>query len=306
MNKCPPSLNPLRAFEAAGRLKNIRRAADELHVTPGAVSRQVQSLERQLGTRLFRREPKAIILTHSGEQYLAEITEHLNGIRNATLKLTGRPGRETLRIRAYTTFAMKWLIPRMSTFQQTNKTTDVRLTTSLEAVDFEHEDIDGAIRLGDGNWPGFEADLLVPNELIPVCSPTLLQATKLKCKNDMSNVTLLHSLARPDDWLLWSRAAGARMIDAYSGLKYECSALAYQAAMEGQGIAIAQKVLVADDLIAERLVQPFGPSLERQSYTYYLVYPRNRLRKPAFRKFRAWLVEQSHNGLSQSHPHCPS
>jgi LysR family glycine cleavage system transcriptional activator len=292
MDRLPP-LNPLRAFEAAGRLKSIRKAAEELSVTPGAVSRQVQILETDLGVKLFRREARAVVLTQAGEQYLASILELFAGIREATMKLTGGRGRELLKIRAYTTFAMKWLIPRLSTFHVANKTTEVRLTTSLEAVDFEHEDIDGAIRLGDGKWPGYEVDRLVPNELIPVCSSGFRRQTGLKTSNDLIGLPLLHSLARPDDWMHWLRAAGLSGVAAYSGTKYASSALAYQAAVEGQGLAIAQKVLVVDDLRAKRLVQPFGPTLDRQDFTYYLIYPRNRLRNPAFRNFRNWLIGQA-------------
>jgi DNA-binding transcriptional LysR family regulator len=151
MDNLPP-LNALRAFEAAGRLQSIRRAADELLVTPGAVSRQVQRLETYLGVRLFRRDPREIVLTTEGEQYLAGISRQLDGIREETQKLTGRKTVEILRVRAYTTFAMKWLIPRLSSFHATNPTTEVRLTTSNETVDFDRENVDGAIRLGDGNW----------------------------------------------------------------------------------------------------------------------------------------------------------
>jgi LysR family glycine cleavage system transcriptional activator len=156
-----PPLNPLRAFDAAGRLQSIRLAAEELSVTPGAVSRQVQALEAFLGVPLFRREPREIVLTAEGEQYLAAISAHLEGIRESTQKLTGKRGIEILRVRAYTTFAVKWLIPRLGTFHAENPTMEVRLTTSIEAVDFEKENVDGAIRLGDGAWPGLEVDRLI-------------------------------------------------------------------------------------------------------------------------------------------------
>jgi LysR family glycine cleavage system transcriptional activator len=294
MNQLPP-LNPLRAFEAAGRLKSIRKAADELSVTPGAVSRQVQILETHLGIPLFRRESRSAILTAAGEQYLAAVTEHFDGIREATLKLTGERGRsrEILKVRAYVTFAMKWLIPRLSSFHEANPSTEVRITASLEAVDFEHEDVDGAIRLGDGHWPEYEVDRLVANELIPVCSPEFRRTTMLKHPSDLAGRTLLHSLARPDDWMYWLKAAGQTGIDAYAGLKYQSSVMVHQAAIEGQGIAIAQKLLVDDDLQRRRLVQPFELSCDRGDFTYYLIYPKNRLRNPSFRKFRSWLVEQA-------------
>ncbi|HVY56394.1 MAG TPA: transcriptional regulator GcvA [Xanthobacteraceae bacterium] len=292
MDRLPP-LNPLRAFEAAGRLKSIRRAAAELSVTPAAVSRQVQALEAHLGTRLFRRAPRAIALTGPGEQYLAAITQHLDGIREATLKLTGRAVRDVVKIRAYTTIAMKWLVPRLSAFQAANKGIEVRLSTSLEDVDFEREDVDGAIRLGDGHWPGFEVDRLIDNLMIPVCSPAFRRRAALKRKEDIVGQPLLHSLARPDDWLHWLKAAGMTTVDPYAGPKFASSVLAYEAAVSGQGISIAPKLFVTDDLKHKRLVQPFGPVLDRGHFTYYLVYPRNRLRNPGFRAFRDWLLKEA-------------
>jgi LysR family glycine cleavage system transcriptional activator len=296
MDRLPP-LNPLRAFEAAGRLRSIRKAAEELSVTPGAVSRQVQALESHLGTPLFRREPREIVLTAEGEQYLAAITLHFDGIREATQKLTGRSSVEILWIRAYTTFAVKWLIPRLSSFHAENRTTEVRLTTSVETVDFERENVDGAIRLGDGHWPGLEVDRLIANELVPLCSPALRRQAKLRKIGDVAGQTLLHTLVRLDDWRYWLEAAGAAVgtggIDPYAGPKYASSTLAYQAALEGHGIMMAQKALFMEDLRARRLVQPFGPSLDRGDFTYYFIYPRNRLRNPAFRRFRTWLLEQT-------------
>ncbi|MBI0539544.1 transcriptional regulator GcvA [Roseomonas sp. KE2513] len=288
-----PPLNPLRAFEAAGRFGSVRRAAEELGVTPGAVSRQVQVLENELGVQLFRRSPSAMALTVQGEQYLAAISPHLDGIREASRRLTGRRGPEVLKVRAYTTFAMKWLIPRLSVYQQTNRVTDVRLTTSLENVDFSREDVDCAIRLGDGNWPGLEADRLVRNELIPVCTEALCREVGLRSPQDLQRVSLLHSLARPDDWRYWLEAAGLQGIDPYAGPRYASSVLALQAVMAGQGVMLAQKALMADDLRDGRLVQPFGPALDRGSFTYYLVYPAGRLRNPSFRRFRAWLIDQA-------------
>lgn len=288
-----PPLNPLRAFEAAGRFGSVRRAAEELGVTPGAVSRQVQVLENELGVQLFRRSPSAMALTVQGEQYLAAICPHLDGIREASRRLTGRRGPEVLKVRAYTTFAMKWLIPRLSVYQQMNRVTDVRLTTSLENVDFDREDVDCAIRLGDGNWPGLEADRLVPNELIPVCTEALCRKAGLRTPQDLQRVSLLHSLARPDDWRYWLEAAELQGIDPYAGPRYASSVLALQAAMAGQGIMLAQKALMTDDLRDGRLMQPFGPALDRGSFTYYLVFPPGRLRNPAFRRFRAWLIDQA-------------
>jgi LysR family glycine cleavage system transcriptional activator len=291
MDRLPP-LNPLRSFEAVGRLKSVRKAAVELAVTPGAVTRQVQALESSLGIPLFKRVPGSVMLTPRGQQYLAEIGSSLDAIRRATRKLSGRKPRDELKVRAYTTIAIKWLIPRLSSFQSANKDTEVFITTSVEDVDFRREDIDGAIRLGDGNWPGYEVDVLLPNVMIPVCSPTFQRAQRIRSVADLAGRPLLHSLARPDDWAEWLRDAAATHINPYDGPKYESSVLAYQAAIEGQGIAMANKAFVADDLRRKILVQPFGPDVDRGSFTYYLIYPRNRMRNRAFREFRRWLLEE--------------
>ncbi|RVK59227.1 transcriptional regulator GcvA [Sinorhizobium meliloti] len=292
MDTLPP-LNSLRAFEAAGRLQSIRRAAEELLVTPGAVSRQVQRLETFLGVRLFRRDPREIVLTAEGEQYLEAVSRHLDGIREETQKLTGKRAKEILRVRAYTTFSMKWLIPRLRTFSESNSSTEVRLTTSNEMVDFERESVDGAIRLGDGNWPGLEVDRLMRNELVPLCSAAFAAEHAIQSPDDLRSVRLLHSLVRPDDWRFWLQAAGNQDIDPYAGDKYASSTLVYQATLEGQGVMMAQRALFLDDLRMGRLVQPIDFSLDRGDFTYYFVYPRNRLRSPAFRRFREWLLAQA-------------
>jgi DNA-binding transcriptional LysR family regulator len=189
----------MRAFEAAGRLASIRQAASELHVTPAAVSRQVRLLEEYLGVRLFTSGHRAVTLTPAGRQYLADIRTHLAGIRRATGKLLESRRGKVLNIRAYTTFAMRWLIPRLSSFHSCHPDVEVRLTTSLEGVDFEREEVDAAIRLGCGPWAGLQADRLVPNTLLPVCSPTLVAGAALPLDASMlSSQTLLHSLARAD------------------------------------------------------------------------------------------------------------
>lgn len=292
MNNLPP-LNPLRAFEAAARHMSIRRAAEEMNVTPGAVSRQVKVLEEHLGVRLFRRSPSEIYLTAEGEQYFQAISSHLHSLADATRTLVGRKGQEIVRIRGYTTFCGKWLIPRIASFNAENEQTELRLTTSLEAVDFERENIDAAIRLGDGNFAGMEVDRLFDNDLVPLCSPRFARANGLREGADLRNVRLLHTMARPDDWRIWIEAANlSSVIDPYAGSKFASSILAYQAALDGQGVMMAQRALFREDMEHGLLVQPFGPTVSRGSFTYYLVLPRNRLRNPAMRRFRTWLLEQ--------------
>lgn len=292
MNDLPP-LNPLRAFESAARHMSIRRAAEEMRVTPGAVSRQVKVLEEYLGIPLFRRSPCEIALTADGEQYFLAISSHLESLAEATRTLVGRTGQEIVRIRSYTTFCGKWLIPRIPSFDAQNPRTELRLATSLEPVDFDRENVDAAIRLGDGNFSSLQVDRLFDNELVPLCSARFADVNRLREPKDLRHVRLLHTMARPDDWRIWVEAAGINgIVDTYAGSKLASSILAYHAAIEGQGVMMAQKALFREDIANGVLVQPFGPTVSRGDFTYYLVFPRNRLRNPALRRFRQWLLDQ--------------
>jgi len=297
MDRLPP-LNALRAFEAAARHMSITLAADELHVTAGAVSRQIQGLEDALGLQLLKRGHRQISLTRQGAAYYQAITRALESIREATRKLQRGSRRKQLKIRAYTTFAMRWLIPRLSGFHAAHPEIEVLLKASLEPVDFRKEDIDGAVRLGDGHWPGTNTYRLVANILAPVASPTLIElGPKLKRPADLAHHALLHSMARADDWGCWLEAAGVgAKIDARAGMSYESSAMAYAAAVEGQGIAIAQLFLVEKDLREGKLVMPFRKTVDMGDYTYYLITPNNRTESPSMTTFRLWLLEQFKNG----------
>ena len=282
-----PPLNPARAFEAAGRLLSISRAADELSVTPAAVSRQVRALEAYLGTPLFNRVRGTLVLTPAGARYLSELIPLFIGLREATSAITTeRRGRSTLRIRSPATFAVRWLIPRLAGFHQLNPDIDVQVMTSFQPLDFQREDIDGGIQLGDGQWAGLNVLRLVPNVLIPVCAPAL----QLRTKTALSKQTLLHSLARSEDWALWLRAAGLRRVDPARGMKYETSLLAYQAALEGHGVAIAQRALVEKELAEGSLLAPLAPALDLAHYTYYFAWPSSASQSGALRAFREWLA----------------
>jgi LysR family glycine cleavage system transcriptional activator len=298
MDRLPP-LNAVRAFEAAARHASITAAADELHVTPGAVSRQVHALEDFLGAALFERGHRQIKLTRRGAEYYKTVSNLLELLRDATRRVKKAAQKKQLRIRAYTTFAIRWLIPRLSSFHSAHPSIEVLLTASLQPVDFARDELDGAIRLGPGDWPGVNAYRLAPNVLAPVCSPGLLRSgTPLKRPADLAHHTLLHSIARPDDWDHWLRAMGAdRDVDSHAGLTYESSAMAYQAAIAGQGVAIAQLFLVEEDIAAKRLLTPFRrKTLDMGAFTYYLVTPAARRESAPMTQFREWLIEQCVTG----------
>ncbi len=274
---------------------SITLAADELNVTPGAVSRQIKGLEETLGLQLLERGHRQISLTRQGKEYHRAVSRAIDALRDATRRLKRRGQRkQQLKVRAYTTFAMRWLIPRLSGFHAAHPDIEVLLKASLEPVDFRKEDIDGAIRLGDGDWPGANAFRLVDNILAPVASPALLASgPKLRRPADLAHHTLLHTIARPDDWAYWLEAAGAGdAIDPRAGMTYESSAMVYAAAIEGQGVAMAQRFLVEKDLEEGRLAMPFKKTLDMRDFTYYLLTPAHRDETSPMKTFRLWMLDE--------------
>ncbi|MGY2284503.1 LysR substrate-binding domain-containing protein [Pseudomonas gingeri] len=287
-----PPLNPLKAFEATGRSLSVTRAADELYVTPAAVSRQIKALEDYLSVQLFKRMPNGLELTPAGARYLADIVPLFNSLRESTNAIVGGSSRrQLLKIRAPATFSVRWLIPRLAGFHIAHPAIDVQLTTSPALLDFEHEELDGGIQLGCGEWPNTGTQLLTPNELLPVVGAGF--APDLRSPEQLADQVLLHSLARLDDWALWLREAGAAQVNPYRGMRYETSLLSYQAAIEGHGVAIAQKSLVINELESGLLRAPFELVINRQSFSYYFAWPLNKPESSALIAFREWLVQRA-------------
>jgi LysR family glycine cleavage system transcriptional activator len=283
----------MRAFEAAGRRRSFTLAGKELGVSQVAISRQVKILEEWLGVKLFIRGTREVRLTAQGERMLSSVGAALDMLSQAAAQVSRRGRRNVLAIQAYTTFAQRWLVPRLARFHERHPGIEVRLTTSVESVDFARQDLDAAVRSGDGSgWPGLEADFLTPITLLPVATPALLgERHGALPVEHLARMTLLHSLARPDDWQTWLHATGAdRIIDSRKGLKFESSALAYEAALQGGGIAMGVEALVGGYLSSGMLVSPFGPRV-RLPGGYYLVRPLNKPPTTAMRAFRTWLLE---------------
>ncbi|MHC6225358.1 transcriptional regulator GcvA [Pseudomonas sp. X10] len=308
-DKLPP-LNAVRAFEAVARHLSITLAADELNVTPGAVSRQIRSLEEFMEQPLFTRGHRQITLTPAGKQYFDAVARIIEQLRSATRSIKRPPKRRQIKVRAYTTFAMQWLIPRLAGFHQENPKIEVLLTASLDPVDFQRDDLDAAIRLGAGDWPNCNCHVLSDNLLAPVCAPSLLASPPgLHEPADVVEYTMLHSIARPDDWAHWLQAVGViDRVDARAGMSYQSSSMAYAAAVGGQGIAMAQLFLVEKELREGTLVRPFPQTVDKGAYTYYLLIPAHRPESDDMKVFRQWLLEQarltrSENGrLSSDEP----
>lgn len=291
MSDLPP-LNALKAFHSAGRLTSITAAAQELCVTPAAISRQIKLLEAYLGVKLFHRQHRGIVLTNAGSDYLLEVSRLMAGIRRATADVMGK-SRKTFKIRAAHSIAMQWLLPRLASFHLAHPTIDVKLSTGATPLDFEREDFDAGLQLGRGHWKGVISYKVVPNELVPVCSPE--RARSLKKPDDLAKETLLHTVARPDDWATWLRAADTSAVDISHGLTYESTELAYAAALGGYGIAIAQKALVEKELQEGRLVMPFDLLVDMGDYSYYFLLPDEKhvRQSPELQVFRQWVAAVS-------------
>lgn len=290
--KLPP-LNALRSFEAAARLKSFSAAADELCVTPGAISRQIKNLETFLGLDLFERTAREAKLTTSGRQYLEISTLLFSQLHGATKQLLSRGERRPLRIWSSMTFSMRWLVPRLSSYHAARSGPDVILTTSLKPVDFRSGDIDIAIRYGTGSeWPDCTVIPLVKTDLVPVCSPKLAESGRFRKPADLAGTTLLHSLVRIDDWHRYFEAANVDSIDPYAGMRFESSILAYSAAEQNLGFALGQRALVRDDLRTGRLAAPVDFSI-RSGGGFFLIYPENNDNEKELANFCNWIMAEA-------------
>jgi len=286
-----PSLNGLRAFEAAARHLSFTVAASELNVTQTAVSHQIRRLEEELGVRLFVRQNRALALTPEAKDYLPGVRAAFNDLRLATDRLLRRDDDHVLTVSTLASLAAKWLLPRLATFQESHPGIDVRITTSPGLVDFRNGDVDAAIRYGRGHWPGTRADWLTADELFPVCSPALLEGDKpLRCPEDLAHYTLLHSSGGyDDDWRLWLTAAGLPSnISKQPGLTFDLIFLTLQAAIDGSGVAMGRTSYVEADIAKGRLVVPFKVTLPADA-GFYLVTPEAKADPPKLGAFRQWL-----------------
>ena len=299
-----PSLNGLRAFEAAARHLSFTNAASELNVTQTAISHQIRRLEEELGMRLFVRQNRALALTPQAKAYLPGVRAAFNDLRLATDRLLRRDDDHVLTVSTLASLAAKWLLPRLSKFQESHPGIDVRITTSTSLVDFRSGDVDAAIRYGRGHWSGLRADWLMADELFPVCSPALLKGGKpLRCPEDLANWTLLHSSGGyDDDWRLWLTAAGLPAdISKQPGLSFDLILMTVQAAIDGFGVAMGRTSYVEADIASGRLVVPFKITLPADA-GFYLVSPEAKPDPPKLAAFRQWVqasVQNKAENLSQ-------
>jgi LysR family glycine cleavage system transcriptional activator len=291
MRRLPP-LSTLRSFEAAARLLSFSKAADELHVTHGAVSRAIRHLEDHLGVALFQRKTRAVALTPTGATYAASVRDTLDRLAAATAAIADRRMAGALNVSTLDSFTSKWLLPRLYRFRAKYPDIDIRLSTSPRLADFINDGVDIAVRYGRGRYAGLVADLLFKEEVVPVSSPALLEGPHpLRTPADLKYHTLIHD-DYDIDWGMWLRTAGVEGIDAHRGPRFESSMHAVQAAVQGEGVVLGRSALVADDLKAGRLVKPFTLSLPAD-LAYYIVYPAQAAERPKVRAFRDWLLEEA-------------
>ena len=292
MRRRLPSLNALKAFEASARQESFTKAADELCVTQGAVSQQVKALEAELSVRLFHRERQRLVITDAGRAYLEVVRDAFDRLALGTEQLLQRQKSGTLTITTSPNFAAKWLVHRLRRFSEAHPGIDLRVSASLQHIDFAREDIDLAIRHGDGQWPGMHVTRLCSEELFPVCSPKLLTGrSALRLQRDIRHHTLLHTNGT-DDWTHWLQRAGVDGVDVKHGVVFNQASMAIDAAVDGQGIALARTALASWDLICGRLVRPFAQALE-VPYAFWIVCPKSAAELPKISAFRAWLLQEA-------------
>jgi len=287
-----PPLNALKSFEAAARHESFTRAAEELCVTQGAVSHQVKALEAELGIKLFNRERQRLIITEAGRDYLAVLRDAFDRIAVGTERLVQRQTSGVLTVSTSPDFAAKWLVNRLGRFAEAHPGIDLRISATLHHIDFAREDVDLAVRHGDGSWAGLDVARLSTEQLFAVCSPKLLRGRQRISKPaDVLKFPLLH-LDDRKDWARWLEAAGVANAELAHGPVLNRASMIIDAAVDGQGIALARTTLAAWDLINGRLVRPLAETL-RLSKTYWIVCPKATAALPKIKTFREWLLAEA-------------
>lgn len=292
--RIPPSTGALRAFEAAARNLSFTNAAGELGLTQGAVSHQIKELETRLGMKLFKREAKGIALTEAGATYLPYVREALDRLRAGVDALRPQGDDTILTVSCSPNFAAKWLVPRLGTFLTDHPDMDLRISAAKRHVTFDDDRIDLAVRHGNGEWPHLHVTQLCQEDLFPVCSPYLLQpGLQIDDLSGLTNYTLLHDQDR-SGWRDWLKEMGIplKQFDFDHGPVFSDTSLVMDAAVAGQGLALARSALAALELAAGRLVWPL-PSATPAPFAYWIVCPKPRAQLPKIELFRQWLIAQA-------------
>lgn len=292
-------LNALRAFESAARHLNFSRAAEELFVTPGAVSQQIRLLEEAVGGQLFLREARGLQLTELGRVAVPLLREGFDRLMDASALLREPPRRRQVSVSVAPSFAAKWLMPRMDDFHTAHPEIEVWISADMEPVDLHEGTVDLAIRYGPGGYGGHSTERLMIETVLPVCSPRLMKGRHpIATPADLVHHNLLHDVS-PDldpsrpDWAMWLKARQVCGADPRRGSRFNQSSLLIEAAVSGHGIALAKRTLAQADLAAGRLVAPFPDGSEAVGFAYHVIVPRDRPASPGAAAFVAWLKRQA-------------
>ncbi|WP_377297592.1 LysR substrate-binding domain-containing protein [Rhizobium sp. SGZ-381] len=286
-----PSLSGLRAFEASARHLSMKRASEELHVTPGAISLQVRELEATLDVKLFERHPRQLSLTAAGTEYFLSLRTAFGLMREATQAVRHRRGPHIVTMSCTTGFATQWLMPKLDGLQDAHPEIDLRIGTTARLVDFMKDDIDIAVRHGLGGYAGLISEKLLDDDMIVVTNPARAKMLGPQPDpNQLDGRLLIHDVER-EHWRLWLAGVNALSVDWRSGIMIAPDSNgALDAARAGLGFALVRRSFVAQDLAEQRLCAPFSQSLTSR-YAYYLVYPPTALERPAVRRLRDWLCQ---------------
>lgn len=288
-----PSLNWLRAFEAAARHTSFAEAAKELNVTPAAISQQVKQLEDWLGIALFTRQPRSLTITDAGLGYLPIVRQAFDHLAAGTQELFGSGHGGPVAVRVSTSLTYLWLVPRLPRFLERHPDVSLRLTTTVDGLAFGQADADLEIRYGDGQWPGFRSDRLFWEALFPVCSPALLEGpTPLVRPDDLASHKLIHMIGEPENWQMWLNAAGVSGLSLDSGLQFDLHMMATRAAIQGAGVALGLSPMVDDALADGQLVAPFDVTIPARD-AHFVVTPEEAIGRREVQLFKAWLLEEA-------------
>ena len=291
MRRLPP-LNSLRMFEASARLTSFVAAADELAVTASAVSHQIKTLDEYLGVSLFNRSKRKVELTGAGEQYLVAVKHALDEIEVATQRLTSNLDTNVVNISVAPNFLIRWLMPRMSKFQELYPDVELQITTSLGLIDFSRSNTDMAVYFGNGDWKDIEMYFLRSLMLVPVCSPVLMRGPHpLKQVGDLKHHTLIYVSSRKHEWDDWLELAGAGFMKPKNSLAVSNGHLATAAALDNLGVALADITLTSREVESGRLVIPFDIPLDSHK-AFYLVYRKHRPLTVGMKAFKEWLMQE--------------
>lgn len=297
-----PPYAAFRAFEAAARHASFAKAADELGVSPAAVSQQIQSLEAYAGQPLFRRLGRGVELTDVGKAAFRHASEGLGALSEAARVMRLPLRSQRVSVSAAPSFAMKWLAPRLERFKELHPDVEVWISADMAVVDFAVADVDIAIRYGAGGYRDANAERLMAESVLAICSPQLLEGDAgLKTPEDLARFALLHDESPDQDpscpsWEMWLMARGVDGVDARKGLRLNPSSLVVEAAIAGKGVALAKRQLAAADLALGRLVAPFGDAGTPINFAYWMVWPRGRTLTPALKSFMEWMRVEAREG----------